>query len=477
MGSTIDLPAQPGVDDPVIMMTCFSLTGHFTPALQIAAYLAQRGYTVYFVTSPSFKSALETTEPRIKFIPAIGPASMLPDEAQHPIFLGKTTGFESLVEIMAGWSMCMPSSLESLRRAMTQIRRENGERGLIIVNEAAAPGVVALKLGADLPQGYTTVPKCLAFNIVPPIYTSLDQGPPLLGLPYDPSHSEAVRSRNVVIAKLLALAFKSTYDQMRLALQICGVPEHVLTRHFGDHGTMIEHSPLDAMNTCYDVLLQMCIPSLEYPVSDPPSNMRFGGTLPAKPLPAGFQFPSWFKQIQVNSPNAPNPIPNRKKIVTVAQGTLAIDWSALLVPTIGSLANRQDIIVIAILGVKGASLDIEIPANTIVVDYFPYDAAIMHTDVFVTNGSYGVFSHCVAHGVPMVLAGHSEDKPEMGMRGEWTGLAVNLRTGNPSPQMISLGVDKVLGDRKYRDRAQELMQEAQKFDALANLEKEVRALF
>ncbi|RDW56347.1 hypothetical protein BP6252_14175 [Coleophoma cylindrospora] len=477
MASATDLPSQPGLNDPVIMMSCFSLTGHFTPALQVAAYLAQRGYTVYFVTSPAFKTTLETTEPRIKFISAMGPAGMLPDAAQHPIFLGKTTGFESLVEIMGGWSMCMPSSLESLRRAMTQIRHENEGRKLIIVTEAAAPGVVALKLGAELPEGYTAVPKSLAFNIVPPIYTSLDQGPPLLGLPYDASHSEAVRSRNLTIAKLLALAFKSTYDQMRLTLQICGVQEAALTNLFGDHGDLIEHSPLEAMYTSHDIVLQMCIPSLEYPISDWPSNMRFGGTLPVKPLPVGFQFPSWFEQVEANSPNAPDPNPARKKIVTVAQGTLAIDWSALLVPTIRSLANRQDVIVIAILGVKEASLNIEIPANTIVVDYFPYDAAIMHTDVFVTNGSYGAFSHCVQHGVPMVLAGHSEDKADIGMRAEWAGFAINLRTGNPTAEMISRGIDRILGDIRYKERAHELMQEAQKFDALANLEKEVRALF
>jgi UDP:flavonoid glycosyltransferase YjiC (YdhE family) len=477
MAPTITLPSQPSPDDPVLLMTCFSLTGHFTPSLQVATYLVQRGYTVYFVTSPAFKNALEVTESRIRFIPAIGPASMLPDASQHPVFLGKTTGFESLVEIMMAWSMCMPSSLESVRHAMVQIRRENLEREVIIVAEAAAPGVVPLKMGAHLPEGYTTAPKSLVFNIVPPMYTSLDHGPPLLGLPYDPTHSEAIRSRNVVIAKLFALAFKPAYDQIRLAFQFCGVPESTVASLWAKNGNTIEHSPIEAMCTCHDTILQMCIPSLEYPVSDWLPNMRFGGTLPPKALPPNFQFPSWFDEIKTNSRNAPNPSSTRKKIVAVAQGTLAVDWNALLVPAIRSLADRRDLIVVAILGVKGASLDIEIPSNTIVVDYFPYDAVIMHTDVFVTNGSYGVFSHCVAHGVPMVLAGHSEDKPDMGMRGEWAGFAVNLRTGSPSPEMIAAGVDKVLGDDKYQQRARELMQEAEEFDALANLEREIRALF
>ncbi|KAH8897350.1 UDP-Glycosyltransferase/glycogen phosphorylase [Thozetella sp. PMI_491] len=426
-------------------MSSFSLTGHFLPAQQVAAYLVQRGYTVYFVAAPAFEASLAATEPRIQFIPIMGPAGMLPDAAEHPVFLGKMTGFESLVEIMMGWSICMPSSLDSLRRAMVQIRKEHPKRELVIVTEAATAGIPPLKLGAPLPEGYTTVPKSLGFNIVPPIWTSLDQGPPLLGLPYDVTHSEA-----------------PAFDQMRLALQMCGVGEDALARVFGDHREVIEHSPLETMFTCHDTVLQMCIPSLEFPVSDWPSHVRFGGTLPPKPLPADFQFPR---------------CSTRKKIVAVAQGTLAVDWSALLVPTIRSLANRHDLIVVAILGVRGASLDIEVPSNTLVVDYFPYDAVIMHTDVFVTNGSYGVFSHCVAHGVPMVLAGHSEDKPDMGMRGEWAGLAVNLRTGNPSPDMISAGVERVLRDSKYKDRASELMKEAHAYGALENLEREVRKLF
>lgn len=74
------------------------------------------------------------------------------------------------------------------------------------------------------------------------------------------------------------------------------------------------------------------------------------------------------------------------------------------------------------------------------------DPIVQHIDVFVNNESYDTLSHAVAHGVPMVLAGHSEDKPEIGTPGERAVLAVNPRTGNPTPDMVAAAVSRVLTD-------------------------------
>lgn len=105
------------------------------------------------------------------------------------------------------------------------------------------------------------------------------------------------------------------------------------------------------------------------------------------------------------------------------------------------------------------------------------DPLIQHTDVFVNNGSYGAFTHAVAHGVPMVLAGHSEDKPDIGMRGERAGFAVNLRTGTPTPVMVATAVDRLLTESSFKRRAMELKKEAEDFNALETVERELRALF
>jgi hypothetical protein len=43
-----------------------------------------------------------------------------------------------------------------------------------------------------------------------------------------------------------------------------------------------------------------------------------------------------------------------------------------------------------------------------------------------------------------------EDKAEVSMRGEWAGIAVNLRTNTPSPEAIRDGVDRILIDVNSR---------------------------
>ena len=56
------------------------------------------------------------------------------------------------------------------------------------------------------------------------------------------------------------------------------------------------------------------------------------------------------------------------------------------------------------------------------------------------------------------------------MRGEWAGVAVNLRTDTPSAEALRAGVDRVLGDERFRVRAGEIRRENEEFDSLAQLE-------
>ncbi len=122
----------------------------------------------------------------------------------------------------------------------------------------------------------------------------------------------------------------------------------------------------------------MCIPSLEYSFANFPAHIKFGGTLPPNPLNPDFQFPEWFQRITENSAKRASisPTTTRQKIVVTVQGTLAVNYNDIIIPTIKGLASRDDIIVVAILGIRGATLDKEfpdgLPENTIVADYFPY---------------------------------------------------------------------------------------------------------
>ncbi|KAI1427363.1 glycosyltransferase family 1 protein [Xylaria sp. FL1777] len=460
---------------PVILVQSAAATGHTVPLCQITQYLVQRGHDIYYLGGNEFRPAIEATG--AKFIPFVGLCDTWIRD-WLPVY-GFGSDIDITPSIMRLVFATLPSSLESLRRALTLIRDKEPGREVIIVSElATAGGIAALKLGAELPEGYSKIPKTLGINIVPPAWTSLDNFDLWLDIPFNPVPN---RKLNVLMAQLARRGLhKEGWEARKQVLEMSGAfksPDSLL----GEHGKMIDHAPWDIIFVCHDKTLQMCIPSLEYPISDWPENFAFGGTLPPKPWRTpDFVFPDWFDRVRENSAKDVTSSA-RRKIVAIAQGTLAIDWDNVLLPTIQGLAGREDILVVAILCVKGATLEGRlpgpVPTNTIVVDYFPYDAVIEHADVFVSNGSYGVFSHCVAHGVPMVLSGHTEDKIALGMRGEYAGFAVNLGKEQQTPEAFAKGVDAVLTNPKYKKRAMELRAEAEEFDALATVERELKALF
>ncbi|MGP8204524.1 MAG: glycosyltransferase, partial [Acidimicrobiales bacterium] len=88
-----------------------------------------------------------------------------------------------------------------------------------------------------------------------------------------------------------------------------------------------------------------------------------------------------------------------------------------------------------------------------------FSALLPHVDVMVSNGGFGAVQLAIAHGVPMVVAGTSEDKKEVTAHVGWSGAGVNLRTGRPSPEAIAGSVERVLNEPRFRERAGALQAE------------------
>jgi UDP:flavonoid glycosyltransferase YjiC (YdhE family) len=76
----------------------------------------------------------------------------------------------------------------------------------------------------------------------------------------------------------------------------------------------------------------------------------------------------------------------------------------------------------------------------------------------VTNGGYGGVQLALAHGVPLVVAGLTEDKVEVSARVIWSGTGVALKTDTPSPAQVRDGAATVLAAPQFRQRAQELQE-------------------
>jgi UDP:flavonoid glycosyltransferase YjiC (YdhE family) len=87
----------------------------------------------------------------------------------------------------------------------------------------------------------------------------------------------------------------------------------------------------------------------------------------------------------------------------------------------------------------------------------------------VTNGGYGAVQRALMTGVPLIVAGNTEDKPEVAARVEWVGAGVNLRTGTPSASALRSAVRTVLSDDRYRRAAQRLQSLYAERDGVAEI--------
>jgi len=161
----------------------------------------------------------------------------------------------------------------------------------------------------------------------------------------------------------------------------------------------------------------------------------------------------------------------------VTQGTIAnSDFGQLVLPAIEGLASSDALVVVSTGGRPRNALPSDLPDNVRVAEYLPYDRLLPRTDVLVTNGGYGGVQQALAHGVPIVVAGQTEDKIEVSARVGWSGAGINLKTSGPRPAQVARAVAKVTTDASYRARAKALATEFASMNGLAGLDSALAAV-
>ncbi|OLN87484.1 4'-demethylrebeccamycin synthase 4 [Colletotrichum chlorophyti] len=465
-------------EKPLVLYAVPPREGHMRPALQISQHLINVGFDVTILGTKKWKPVIEGIGAH--FSPIIGLWKTLDDPSRWPDIAKASDPLARLAASLdGGFISLLPSGLESVRSALAGIRKRQPNNRIIVLSDTCFSGTVALKLGTDLPEGFADDEevKTIGVGVVPTFWTSSERPPWGSGLPFD--DSEEGRARNT--RALQAAWNEDAEERARWILGAMGCSKPVESL-YESLPVKTRHPFWDASTTCHDTTLQMCLPSLEFPSADWPQTIKFAGTLPIKPIPPNLTYPPWFDDILANSSSLHTSRPDRKKIVFVAQGTEVLDHKQLIIPTMGGLAQDSSVLIVACLCVAGATLntsdfaDGRLPANARVVDYFPYDAILAHADVFVSNSGYGGFQHAISNGVPMVQAGDTFDKPDIGRRIEWSGLGVFLKESPPSSEAVREAVVEVLSNRQYKDRAHELRTEAKGFDPLQKVEDEIMAL-
>jgi UDP:flavonoid glycosyltransferase YjiC (YdhE family) len=185
------------------------------------------------------------------------------------------------------------------------------------------------------------------------------------------------------------------------------------------------------------------VPSFEYPRSDLPPQVQFVG--PFIPATGTWTPPTWWGDL------------DGRRVVHVTQGTINNDPADLLLPTLRGLAE-EDLLVVATTGGPTAAevagrLGRSLPPNVRVAPFVPYAELLSRASAFVTNGGYTGVNLALAHGVPIVQAGVTEEKKEIGARIGWTGVGLKLGTSTPSPGQVRKAVRRVLDEPRFAEAA------------------------
>src|SRR5258705_6403897 len=219
----------------------------------------------------------------------------------------------------------------------------------------------------------------------------------------------------------------------------------------------------ESMSTLPDLYLHPGIRSFEYPDQSTTSPVQFIGPLP---LRKQHVLPDWWHELD-----------QTKRLVLITQGTVTNwDLGQLVGPALVGLAEEKDLILLVTTGRQPIqSIPVTIPANARVTKFLPYELILQSVDLLITNGGYGTVNMALAHGIPIVSAGLTEDKEEVSAHVQWAGIGIDLRTNQADPEAVRIAARKVLDKPVYRERSKKLALEFAGHDTEAELLRLVEA--
>lgn len=216
---------------------------------------------------------------------------------------------------------------------------------------------------------------------------------------------------------------------------------------------------VDGIYTLPDATAALTVPGFEFERGDAPDSVHLVGALPGRGS-AGWQPPDWWADLDGSRP-----------VVVVTQGTLANrDLSQLIEPALAGLAGL-DVTVVAALGREAGALSVPVPPNAHVAEFIPFDVLLPKASVYITNGGSGGTQQAIAAGVPVIVAGLTEDKPAVAARVTYHELGINLHTATPAPEDIAVATETVLKDTRMLASVRKLAQVYAAHDALSEIER------
>lgn len=258
-------------------------------------------------------------------------------------------------------------------------------------------------------------------TLIPHIYPVVEPGLPFFAVGLQPSRTPVGRA--VWRAGQRALDIGLEHGRRDLNRQRARLGLAPLERFHGGIST--------------DLALVATFPQLEYPRRWP-AGVEITG-------PMTFETP--FPEIELP--------PGGDPLVLVAPST-AHDSENHLVRTALAALAEEPVRVVATTNRVVPQSPIEVPPNAILVDWLSYSQLMPAASLVISHGGHGTIARALAAGTPVLVCPIIGDMSETAMRVAWAGVGLSLPWRLCRPTPMRWAARRLLEDRSFADRAEEL---------------------
>jgi MGT family glycosyltransferase len=401
--------------------------------LAIAQHLKSVGHNVTFHTAENFRNHVESAG--VRFVAMTGKANYDYRRSKELHENNSLSGQDEKAHLLRTWfAETIPDQHQSIQRILRETPAD------LVLVDTMFLGCFPMLLGPRQKR-----PPVIGCGVNPLLLSSRDCA---VALP--PANTPEGRQQILVENQRFQAQYQPVDDHINSIMRTYDLPP-------------MPHFFLDCMYLLPDLFLQFTAEALEFPRGDMPDTVHFvGPVLPKRSVE--FEEPAWWGELNGSKP-----------VVLVTQGTLANhDFNELIQPALSGLADEEVMVIVA--AGRSDTQMLAVPANARVASFIPFDRLLPKVDVFVTNGGYGAVNHAFSLGVPIVVAGETEEKDIIAARVGWTGAGINLKTRYASAEQIRNAVRAILTNKRYRDEAKRLQTNFARHNSLDELARTADAM-
>lgn len=414
-----------------ILIACAAADGHVNPFLPTVSHLLNCGHEIVWLCGRAYQEKIEAVGATFLGVPeSFDPKGM--DIYEFKPELKKLKGIAQIKFYIKTWCYDMAKPTVDIVEGIL----DNFEPDIYISDPMIyGPYIMAEKYNKP----------SINLHVIPLALSSKDHGP--FGTGIGPTENIFGKLRihflNFIVDNFLFRDLKKHGNSMRMEM---GLEPY---QHIFD----------DFLKNTTSVLTTT-VPGFDYIRSDIPNNIKYIGPILPK-VKSNFVEPEWWSELQDDRP-----------VILVNQGTIANDITELILLTIQALKD-QNVLVIAV-PLKEETKDFS--ANVKTAEFIPFANLLPFVDLMITNGGFGATHMALAHGIPIVCSGGSEDKMEVAARVAYSGCGVNIKKLRPAPDKIQIAVQEVLNNPSYKENAKRLQKEIRSYLPLEQIEKEISEL-